>query len=89
MLFGKGGEIATNRVSDQEASSLALQFVQASLVYVISRMVQSVLKDSGWADRRSSEGMRGISPLFHLYINPCVRFDLDLDERIDFQRRAA
>ena len=44
VFFGKGGEIATNRVSDQETSALALHLVQASLVYVNTRMVQSVLE---------------------------------------------
>ena len=89
VFFGKGGEIATNRVSDQEISSLALQLVQASLVYVNTRMVQSILNDPGWADRLSSEDMRGLSPLFYLYINPYGRFELDLDKRIDFDQTAA
>ena len=52
-------------------------------------MVQSILNDPGWADRLSSEDMRGLSPLLYLYINPHGRFELDLDERIDFGRRAA
>ena len=89
VFFGKGGEIATNRVRDQEIAALALQLVQASLVYVNTRMVQSILNDPGWAKRLSSEDMRGLSPLFYMYINPYGRFELDLDERIDFERRAA
>ena len=40
-----------------------------------------VLNESGWADR--------LSPLFYMYINLYGRFELDLDERIDFERRAA
>ena len=72
VFFGKGGEIATNRVSDQEIAALSLQLVQASLVYVNTRMVQSVLADPSWADRMSPEDMRGLSPLFYLYINPYV-----------------
>ena len=35
VFFGKGGEIATNRVDEQEVSSLALHLLQASLVYVV------------------------------------------------------
>ena len=89
VFFGKGGEIATNRVRDQEIAALALQLVQASLVCVNTRMVQSILNDPGWADRLSSEDMRGLSPLSCTYINPYGRFELDLDERIDFERRAA
>ena len=60
---GKGGEIATNRVTDQETSALALHLVQASLVYVNTRMVQSVLGDRVWAARLSSDDLRGLSPL--------------------------
>ena len=52
-------------------------------------MVQSILNDPGWADRLSPEDMRGLSPFLCLYINPRGRFELDLDERIDFERRAA
>ena len=40
VYFGKGGEIATNRVRDQEIAALALQLVQASLVFVNTRIVQ-------------------------------------------------
>ena len=89
VFFGKGGEIATNRVRDQETSALALQLVQASLVYVNTRMVQSVLGDPDWADRLSSDDLRGLSPLIYTHINPYGRFEVDLDRRIDFERRAA
>ena len=89
VFFGKDGEIATNRVRDQEIAALALQLVQASLVYVNTRMVQSILNAPDWAGMLSSEDMRGLSPLFYLYINPYGHFELDLDERIDFERRAA
>src|SRR3546814_7526066 len=34
VFFGKGGEIATNRIHEQEISVLALHLLQASLVYV-------------------------------------------------------
>ena len=80
VFFGKGGEIATNRVRDQEIAALALQLVQASLVYVNTRMVQSILACPAWAGRLSSEDMRGLSPLLYLHINPYGRFELDLDE---------
>ena len=70
VFFGKGGEIATNRVRDQEIAALALQLAQTSLVYVNARMVQSILNDLGRADRLSSEDMRGLSPLFYMYIIP-------------------
>jgi TnpA family transposase len=89
VFFGKGGEIASNRIADQEISALALQLVQASLVYVNTRMVQSVLSDPVWAARLSSEDYRGLTPLIYLHINPYGRYEVDLDKRIDFERMAA
>ncbi|MCJ8510550.1 Tn3 family transposase, partial [Rhizobium lemnae] len=37
VFFGKGGEMATNRIDEQEVSALALHLLQASLVYVNTR----------------------------------------------------
>ena len=89
VFFGKGGEISTNRIVDQEVSAHALHLLQASLVYVNTRMVQSVLANSEWAARLTPEDYRGLSPLIYAHINPYGRFDVDLDKRIDFERMAA
>ena len=89
VFFGKGGEIATNRVRDQETAAHALHLLQSSLVYVNTRMVQSVLRNPDVAARLSPEDYRGLSPLIYLHINPYGRFDVDLDKRIDFERMAA
>lgn len=89
VFFGKGGEIATNRIADQEVSALALQLVQASMVYVNTRMVQSVLRDPNWQSRLSPEDYRGLTPLIYAHITPYGRYDIDLDTRIDFEREAA
>src|SRR3546814_20663153 len=61
VLFGKGGEIATNRIDEQPLSVLALHLLQASLVYVNHRIVKIVLVDPKWTDRvrpRISQGER-------------------------------
>lgn len=89
VFFGKGGEIASNRITDQEISALALQLVQASMVYINTRMVQSVLSDPNWQDRLSPEDYRGLTPLIYAHITPYGRYDIDLGTRIDFGRRAA
>jgi len=60
VFFGKGGEIASNCTADQEISALALQLVQASMVYVNTRMVQSVLRDPSSRSRLSLEDYRGL-----------------------------
>ena len=62
VFFGKGGAIASNRIAGQEISVLALYLVQASLVYVNTRMVQSPRSDPAWAARLSSEDYGGLTP---------------------------
>ncbi len=89
VFFGKGGEIATNRVDEQEVSALALHLLQASLVYVNTRMLQTVLVEPKWAGRMTPEDYRGLTPLIYSHVNPYGRFDLDLNSRIDFGRLAA
>ncbi|MFK3781397.1 Tn3 family transposase [Agrobacterium sp. NPDC089420] len=83
VFFGKGGEIATNRVNEQEVSALALHLLQASLVYVNTRMLQTVLVEPKWAGRMTAEDYRGLTPLIYSHVNPYGRFDLDLSKRID------
>ncbi|MHA3916739.1 Tn3 family transposase [Halovulum sp. GXIMD14793] len=89
VFFGKGGEIATNRVRDQETAAHALHLLQSSLVYVNTRMVQAVLHNPDVVARLSPEDYRGLSPLIYLHINPYGRFEVDLDKRIDFELMAA
>ena len=89
VFFGKGGEMASNRTADQEISALALQLVQASMVYVNTRMVQSVLSDPNWQDLLSPEDYRGLTPLIYAHITPYGRYDIDLTTRIDYDRMAA
>ena len=89
VFFGKGGEIATNRIDEQEISALSLHLLQASLVYVNTRMLQTVLVEPKWVDRMTPEDYRGLTPLIYGHVNPYGRFDLDLNSRIDFDRLAA
>ena len=89
VFFGKGGEMATNRIDEQEVSALALHLLQASLVYVNTRMLQTVLAEPAWHGRMTPEDYRGLTPLIYAHVNPYGRFDLDLDSRIDFGKIAA
>lgn len=84
VFFGKGGEISSNRIADQKISAHALHLLQASLVYVNTRMVQSVLSESAWATRLSERDYHGLSPLIYSHINPYGRFEVDLNKRINF-----
>ena len=42
IFYEKGGEIATNRLDDQEVSVLSLHLLQLSLVYINTLMIQEV-----------------------------------------------
>ena len=89
VFFGKGGEIATNRIADQEVSAHALHLLQASMAYVNTRMVQSVLGEENWANQLSERDYHGLSPLIYSHINPYGQFEVDLNTRIDFECMAA
>ena len=52
IFYGKGGEVATNRLDDQEVSVLCLHLLQIALVYVNTLMIQNVLSTAVWRRRR-------------------------------------
>jgi TnpA family transposase len=51
IFYGKGGEMVTNRLDDQEVSVLSLHLLQLSLVYVNTLMIQEVLAAPAWSGR--------------------------------------
>jgi len=89
VFFGKGSEFSTNKVEDQEISVLALHLLQASLVYVNTRMLQSVLIEPKWFDRLTPDDYRGLTPLIYSHVNPYGRFELDLNTRIEYEQKVA
>jgi len=82
IFYGKSGEIATNRLEDQEVSVLALHLLQASLVYVNTLMFQEILEEPGWIERMMTEDLRALSPLVYHHINPYGIFELDMAKRL-------
>lgn len=82
VFYGKGGEISTNRLEEQEISVLSLHLLQMALVYVNTLMIQRVLEEPAWADRLTPEDLRGLTPLIFSHVNPYGAFDLDMDRRI-------
>jgi TnpA family transposase len=82
IFYGKGGEVASNRLEDQELSVLALHLLQSCLVYLNTLLIQRVLDDPGWRKRLKAEDRRGLTPLFYLHVNPYGRFDLDMTQRL-------
>ena len=82
IFYGKSGEIATNRLDDQDVSVLALHLLQANLVYVNTLMFQQVLEEPGWLERMLPEDLRALTPLIYHHINPYGTFELDMAKRL-------
>ena len=89
MSFGKGGEVATNRLDEQEVSLLALHLVQSCLVYINTLMLQRVLEETPWSRRMTEADIRGLTPLFYGHVSPYGSFELKMDERIDIELKMA
>ena len=59
ILYGRGGEIATNRLEGQEAAMLGLHLPQNCMVYVNTLMIQRVLQRASiWLERMGANERR-------------------------------
>lgn len=85
ILFGKGGEFATNRRKGQELTVLSLHLLQNCMVYINTLMIQQVLADSGLLKTLEPEDFRALTPLIFNHINPYGVFSLDMDVRIPIE----
>ena len=82
IFYGKRGEIATNRVEDQELAVLALHLLQICLVYINTLFIQDVLADPAWRKRMTPDDWRGLTPLIYAHVNPYGRIELDMGSRL-------
>jgi TnpA family transposase len=82
IFYGKSGEIATNRLDDQEVAVLSLHLLQICLVYINTLMVQQVLATEQWKGKLTVPDYRGLSPLFYTHVNPYGTFRPDMNERL-------
>lgn len=82
IFYGKSGEIATNRLDDQELSVLSLHLLQACLVYINTLMLQEILAQPEWMGRMTAEDFRALSPLIYMHVNPYGIFELNMEERL-------
>jgi TnpA family transposase len=89
IFYGKGGEIATNRLEDQEISVLSLHLLQACLVYINTLMIQQVMESPSWLAKMGPADLRGLSPLIYHHINPYGIFALNMRERLPIEIQAA
>lgn len=85
IFYGKGGEISTNRLEDQELAVLSLHLVQNCLVYINTLMIQQVLSQKKWYDMMTAEDFRALTPLVYAHVNPYGHFNLDMAERIPIE----
>lgn len=85
IFYGKGGEISTNRLEDQEISVLSLHLLQNCLVYINTLMIQQILSQKKWNNVLTPEDYRALTPLIYAHINPYGWFNLNMSERIDIE----
>ncbi len=85
IFYGKGREIATNRLEDQEIAVLSLHLLQSCMVYVNTLMIQQVLSRPEWMELMQPEDLRGLTPLIWSHVNPYGTFQLDLSERFPIE----
>ena len=88
ILYGKGGEFASNRLEDQELAMLSLHLLQVSLVYINTLMIQQVLAEPAWQDRLTAVDLRALTPLLWAHVNPYGTFTLDMNARLLLEQAA-
>lgn len=89
IFYGKGGEIATNRMEDQEVAILSLHLLQNCLVYINTLMLQNILSSKRWFDMMTPEDLRALTPLVYTHINPYGTFRLNMSERLSLEGELA
>ncbi|MEK4787976.1 MULTISPECIES: Tn3 family transposase [Bacillus] len=88
IFYGKGGEIQTNRMEDQEIAVLALHLLQNCLVLINTLMIQEVLLDQNKSllQKLVPEDFRALTPLIYAHVNPYGTFKLNMKERLILQK---
>ncbi len=85
ILYGKGGELATNRRDERELTVACLRVLQAALVYVNTLMLQDILADPAWEQALTVEDRRGLTPLFWSHVAPYGEVRLDMRSRLSLR----
>ena len=88
ILYGKGGEFASNKLEDQELAMLSLHLLQVSLVYINTLMIQQVLAEPAWQNRLTAVDLRALTPLLWAHVNPYGTFTLDMSTRLPLAQAA-
>jgi Tn3 transposase DDE domain len=86
ILYGKGGDFASNKLEDQEVLMLSLHLLQVRLVYINTLMIQRVLSTPAWQGRLTAADLRALTPLLWAHVNPDGTFTLDMRERLPLEQ---
>ncbi len=86
IMYGKGGEFASNRREDQEITMLSLHLLQISLVYINTLMIQQILSEPEWQERLQPEDLRALTPLVYSHVTPYGTFKLDMNKRLTIEK---
>src|SRR5260370_22125373 len=70
ILYGKGGEFASNKLESQELLMLSLHLLQVSLVYVKTLRIQHGLAEPGWQGLLTALDLGGQSRLKWSHLTP-------------------
>jgi Tn3 transposase DDE domain len=82
ILYGKGGEFASNKLESQEVLMLSLHLLQVCLVYINTLMIQQVLAEPLWQGHLTATDRRALTPLKWQHVNPYGTFTLNMSERL-------
>jgi TnpA family transposase len=82
ILYGKGGEFASNKLESQEVLMLSLHLLQVCLVYINTLMIQQLLAEPLWQGRLTGIDRRALTPLKWQHVNPYGTFTLNMSERL-------
>lgn len=82
IFCGKGREISTNNIEDQEIAALSLQLLQNSLIYINTLLIQEILSEKEFINIMKKEDFRAITPLIYSHVTPYGKFNLDMNKRI-------
>jgi TnpA family transposase len=89
ILYGKGGEFASNQREDQEITMLSLHLLQLCLVYINTLMIQRVVQEPAWQGRLEAEDLRALTPLIYSHVTPYGLFQLDMNKRLVIEQADA
>ena len=77
IFYGRSGEIASNRLDDQELTIQRLASSPGVFSLCQYLMLQQVLTEPTWLTAMTPEDFRALTPLIYHHVNPYGVFELD------------